>query len=240
MHIRRLATVVPAAVLAALAAAPAHAADGPVYAGKGWKAFTSAGIYSISPDPYVIDFASTTARDRLAPALKRAAAQITAVTGVKVTVSSKLRPGARPSCSEAPRHVMTFHYKYRPTGKKGMSHAWPCTASVNGSAWGGAAAVNSEYWTTRHYFSKNSTTNRVRRDNVIIHELGHLFGLAHANTDRDRDGRVEGGECVQNSAGRKPVMCTPTGGYHTAANGGQYTTFDAPGLKQMRRNYDLR
>ncbi|WP_181786197.1 hypothetical protein [Streptomyces phytophilus] len=224
-----------------LLAAPAHAADGPVYSGKGWKAFTSAGIYSISPDPYVIRFASATARDRLTPALKRAAVQITEVTGVKVTVSSELTPGARPPCSEQPRHVMTFHMKYRPIGKRGMSQSYACTSGADGSAFGGAVVMNSEYWTSPNWFSNNKTTNRVMRDNVTLHELGHLFGLAHVNTDRDGDGRVEGGECVRNSAGRKPVMCTPTGGYRTAASGGRYTwEFDVPGLRQMRKNYDLR
>lgn len=240
-RVRVLMTAAIAAVMLTLSAAPGGAAESPVYSGPGWRAFTSKGIYSISPDPYVVDFASATARDRLAPALKRAAEQITDVTGVKVTVSSTLRLGARPSCADAPRHVMTFHMKWRPIGERGMSQSYPCTAAANGSAWGGAVVMDSEYWSTPNWFSDNETTNRVMRDNVTLHELGHLFGLAHANTDRDRDGRVERYECVQNSAGRRPVMCTPTGGYRTAANGGRYTTeFDVPGLEQMADNYYLR
>lgn len=235
-----VAATVGAVVAGVLLAAPAHAADGPVYSGTGWKAFTSAGIYSISPDPYVINFASETARDRLAPALQRGAAQIADLTGVQVTVSSTLNPGARPPCSEQPRHVMTFHMKYRPIGKRGMSQSYACASAANGSAWGGAVVMNSEYWTSPNWFSDNKTTNRIMRDNVVLHELGHLFGLAHPNFDMDRDGHVEGGECVRNSAGRKPVMCTPTGGYRTVANGVQYTSFDVPGLEQMRENYDLR
>lgn len=240
-RVRVLVTAAATTVLLTLSVAPADAAESPVYSGRGWKAFTSMGIYSISPDPYVIRFASERARDRLAPTLKRAAAQITEVTGVAVTVSSALLPGPRPSCSEQPRHLMVFHMKYRPTGERGMSMSYPCTATANGSAWGGTAAVNSEYWSTPNWFSDNPTTNRVMRDNVVIHELGHLFGLAHVNYDRDGDGAVERYECVRNSAGRRPVMCTPTGGYRTAANGGRFTSeFDVPGLQQMARNFYLR
>lgn len=238
MHIRRIAAVIPAVVLA-FTATPAHAAEKPVYKGTGWKALTSEGIYSISPDPYVIRFASATARDRLTPALKKGAAQITAVTGVKVTVSSKLRKGPRPSCAEQPRHEIVFHMKYKPVGTW-ASVAYPCYAKANGSAWGGVVLMNSQYWTTA-WFSNNPTTNRIMRDNGILHELGHIFGLDHVNYDRDRDGKVERNECVRNGAGRRPVMCAPSGGYLSKANGGRYTSeFDVPGLKQMRRNYDLR
>jgi hypothetical protein len=225
----------------ALLAPSAHAADGPVYSGKGWKALTSAGIYSISPDPYVIRFASSTARDRLTPALTRGAAQITDETGVKVTVSSTLNPGARPSCASQPRHEITFHMKWRPVGTWGASVAYPCAATANGSAYGGVVVIDSEYWSRSNWFSDNATTNEQMRRNGILHELGHILGLAHVNYDRDRDGRVESNECVRNSAGRRPVMCAPSGGYLSKASGGKYTSeFDVPGLRQMRKNYDLR
>lgn len=219
---------------------PAGAADGPVYSGHGWKALTSEGIYSISPDPYTIAFASEAGRSRLSPYLKKAAAQITDVTGVQVTVSSTIVPGPRPSCSDQPRHLIRFHYKYRPVGTW-ASTSYACHAAANGSAWGGNVYMNSQYWTVDNWFSSNDTTNAAKQANGVLHELGHILGLAHVNYDRDGDGRVENGECVRNSGGRRPVMCAPQGGYLTAANSGRYTAeFDEPGLGQMAENYWLR
>ncbi|WP_181785061.1 M12 family metallo-peptidase [Streptomyces phytophilus] len=236
-----IVAAVAVAAAMALAAPPASAAESPVYSGRGWKAYTAKGIYSISPDPYTIVFASEAGRDRLSPYLKKVAAQITDVTGVQVTVSSTIVPGPRSSCSDQPRHEIRFHYKHRPVEGSWASISYPCHAAANGSAWGGNVYMNSQYWTVDNWFSSNDTTNAAKQANGVLHELGHIMGLAHVNYDRDGDGRIEDGECVRNSAGRRPVMCAPSGGYLTAANSGRYTAeFDEPGLEQMARNYYLR
>ncbi|WP_407563300.1 hypothetical protein [Streptomyces sp. 184] len=240
-RVRVLVTAAVMGALLALSAAPAGAAESPVYSGHGWKALTSDGIYSISPDPYTIVFASEAGRDRLSPYLKKAATQITEVTGVQVTVSPVIVPGPRPSCADQPRHEIRFHYKHRPVEGSWASVAYSCYAAANGSAWGGNVYMNSQYWTTPDWFSSNPTTNAARQANGVLHELGHIMGLAHVNYDRDGDGKVEDGECVRNSAGRRPVMCAPSGGYLTSANSGRYTEeFDEPGLEQMAENFYLR
>src|SRR4051812_15476076 len=51
----------------------------PAYSGTGWKILTSRNIYSLNPDPYLIVFADTAARDKLTPYLTGPAAQATSV-----------------------------------------------------------------------------------------------------------------------------------------------------------------
>ena len=228
------------AAFAVLATTPATAATTtPVYKGTGWKAWTSNGIYSLSPDPYVIVFATSTARSKLTPYFTKPAAQVTASVGVPITVSTTLDTTPVGTCPA--RHRIIVTYSYRPAGLKGMSQASACHNTADGSAWGGHIRMDSEYWTTASWFSTNPTVNDTRRRDAAAHELGHILGLAHPNTDLDHDGVVENGECVKSSAGRKPLMCSPNRGYLMASDGGRYSTeFDLPGLRQMLRNYWLR
>lgn len=221
------------------AAHTAHPATGPVYSGKGWKALTSQGIYSINPDPYVIVFATSTARSKLSKYLTGPAAQITTATGVPVTVSTILDTTPADTCPA--RHRIVVHYTYRPAGVKGMSQARVCHQIPEGSAWGGHLLMDSEYWTVPAWFSANTTVNDTYRKDAVAHELGHLFGLDHPNTDLDKDGAVEAKECVKNTAGVKPVACSPNRGYTSARVGGRYTTeFDVAGLRQLALNWYLR
>ena len=210
----------------------------PRYHGTGWKALTSHGIYSINPNPYTIVFADSTARSRLTPYLTGPAAQITATTGVQVTVSTTLDATPVGTCPAWRRIVV--HYSYRPTGTPGMSTADPCVSTADQSAWGGHLRINSEYWAAGWY-STDPAQQEIMRKNVITHELGHIFGLAHPNTDRDGDGKVEAYECVKNSAGWTPTLCSPNGGYRTTSSAGRFVTeFDVAGLKQLARNWHLR
>lgn len=216
----------------------ASATVAPTYSGTGWKALTSRGIYSIHPDPYTIVFATTTARTKLTPYLTGPARQITAITGIPVTVTTTIDTTPTTACPA--RHRIVVRYEYRPTGTAGMSTALPCASTVDQSAWGGHLRINSEYWAPGWY-SSDPVKQDIMRKNVISHELGHIFGLAHPNYDRDRDGRVENYECVKNSAGWTPTLCSPNGGYRTASGAGKFVTeFDAVGLRQMARNWHLR
>lgn len=226
-------------VLGVLVFAPPARAVGPVYSGSGWKAWTSNGIYSINPDPYVIVFASTTARSKLTPYLTGPAGQITTATGVRVTVSTTIDTTPVGTCPA--RHRVIVSYSYRPTGVKGMSEARACHQTTDGSAWGGHLRMDSEYWTVASWFSTNATTNEAWRKDAVTHELGHIMGLAHPNVDLDKDGVVEARECVKNSAGLRPIMCSPNRGPVASTYGGKYTSeFDVPGLRQMALNWYLR
>ncbi|MFD9249584.1 zinc metalloprotease [Streptomyces bottropensis] len=240
--LRAAVTAIAAAVFLILAGTttPAHSATTtPVYAGKGWKAFTGANIYSINPDPYTVVFATTTARTKLTPYFKSAAAQITTITGVKVTVTTLLDTTPTTACPA--RHRIVVHYLHRPTGAAGVSRALACNQASDRSAWGGHVLMDSEYWTVANWFSTNATVNEAYRKDGILHEFGHIFGLDHPNTDLDKDGVVEPKECVKNTAGVKPVMCAPNRGYTTARAAGRYTSqFDAAGLRQMTLNWYLR
>lgn len=232
-------TATTAAVLT-LTATPAHpaASAGPVYSGKGWKIYTASGIHNLPPQPFVIVFANATARTKLAPYFKKPAAQIKTVTGVTFTVSSTLDTTPVGTCPTRGRIVV--HYSYRPTGKPGISTSRNCFMASTASAAGGHILMDSEYWTEPHWFSRNPTTNESYRRNIASHELGHLAGLAHPNTDLDRDGKVEPYECVK-SGSTRPLMCSPEGGYLNSVDAGKFTPpFDVPGLKQLARNWYLR
>jgi hypothetical protein len=243
-RIHRTLYAVAAAVLTIvallLAGGPARATTTtPTYKGTGWKAETSQGIYSLSPDPYTIVFADSTARTKLSKYFTTPAYQVTSSVGVPVTVSTTIDTTPAGSCPS--RHRIIVHYTYRPLGTKGMSQARPCHSLADGSAWGGHILMDSEYWTSGTWFSANSTLNEAYRKNAVTHELGHILGLDHPNYDKDRDGVVENYECVKNSAGWTPVMCSPSGGYRTSTSGGKFVTeFDLAGLKQLRANYYLR
>lgn len=231
------------ATLSLLAAPHAHAATTPVYSGTGWKIATTDGIHSLSPKPYMITFTDTASRTRLTPYATAVAAQLTTVTGTLFTVSTLIEsPPAAGSCP-AERHLI-LGVKYRPVGTKGMSHAWNCYTNRPGSvdyhaAWGGWAWIDSEYWSTSSWFSTSSTVNTAKVKNAVTHEIGHLVGLTHPNKDLDKDGVVESFECAKTTYGYLPVMCSPSGGYTTASGGGQFTSRDTPGLRQLVANYGL-
>ncbi|WP_416520091.1 hypothetical protein [Streptomyces achromogenes] len=239
---RRLLAAGAASVITVLAlllagATSARAATTPVYKGTGWKADTANGIYSISPDPYTVVFADMTARTKLSRYFTGPAAQLAGL-GIKVIVSTTIDTSTT-TCPS--RHRIIVHYTYRPTGTQGMSQARSCYAIADGSAWGGHILMDSEYWTSSSWFSADATTNEARRKDAVSHELGHILGLAHPNVDLDRDGVIENGECVRNTAGLRPLMCAPNRGNPPVTAGGKFTSeFDLPGLRQMLQNYYLR
>ena len=253
MHAARARLPLLAALLAAAllllsagpvrAAAPARA-TAPVYSGTGWQIWTDAQIHSLDTrDPYLFTFADTASRTRLTPYATAVATQLREVTGLTFTVTSIVE--APPEAGSCPaEHHLILGVAYRPTSVKGMSHAWPCYTNRPGqpddhAAWGGWALIDTEYWQAA-WFSSNATVNTARIKNAVTHEIGHLVGLDHPNTDVDHDGLVEDYECVKTTKGYLPVMCAPgLGGYTTAGGGGLFTSRDTPGLVQLVNNYGM-
>ncbi|MFE3326881.1 hypothetical protein [Streptomyces sp. NPDC059176] len=237
---RILAVLASAVALVLALAHPADSATGPVYSGRGWQIWTGQSIYSLNPDPYEIVWADATARSKLKSYLTKPAAQATSITGVQITVTDTI--DLTPTTLCPPRHRIVVHYSYRPTGQSGMSEALACYEVSNNSAWGGHMLIDSEYWTQANWFSTDATKNDAYRANTVTHELGHVLGLAHPNTDVDGDGLVEPNECVATASGTRPVMCSPNaGGYLNPVDAGKFTPpFDEPGLRQLAQNWYLR
>lgn len=226
-------------ILAATLTLTAATLPGTYYSGHGWKALTSYNIYSLSPDPYEIVFANTTARTKLAGYFTAPAAQVTTQVGVPITVTQTIDTTPTSVCP--PRHRIVIHYLHQPMGQRGMSQARPCYNTTDGSAWGGHVLMDSEYWEYPAWFSTNTTVNDARRKDATTHELGHILGLDHPNTDIDRDGTVEAGECVKNTTGLRPLLCSPNRGNPPLSEAGRFSAdFDVPGLRQMLANYTFR
>ncbi|MGW4223053.1 hypothetical protein ACWEG1_06300 [Streptomyces bauhiniae] len=238
------------AVLPALAAvlllvvAPAQASvAGPVYSGTGWQIATKDGIHSLdTKDPYLFTFADSASRTRLTPYAQAVAAQLNDVTGLTFTVSTTIE--APPTSGCPAEHHLILGVKYRPSGIAGMSWAGNCYTNRPGqeddhAAWGGVTWLDSEYWSTSSWFSSDPTVNTAKTKNAVTHEIGHLIGLDHPNQDLDGDGTVENFECAKTYYGYLPVMCSPNGGYNTTSGGGQFTSIDTPGLRQLVANYGL-
>ncbi|WP_405964828.1 hypothetical protein OG713_34835 [Streptomyces sp. NBC_00723] len=239
LRARYLAVLTLAAALLFVSAPPASAATGPVYSGTGWKAETGQGIYSLAPDAYTVAFADATARTRLKAYFAKPAAQVTAVTGVPVTVTDTIDATPIEACPA--RHRIVVRYEDRPTGVAGTSQALPCYDTGDGSAWGGHVRMDSEYWAKAAWFSTDAAKNDAYRANAVTHELGHVLGLDHPNVDLDGDGTVEPYECVATATGTRPLQCAPNGGYYNATDAGRFTPpFDEAGLKQLAANWYLR
>ncbi|GGU62330.1 hypothetical protein [Streptomyces lavendofoliae] len=240
----RLAGILTAvtAALTAVVAAPSPTAavtTTPTYEGRGWRAWTERGIYSIADEPYTIAFADPAGQSVLTRYYQRIAAHFTEVTGIPMTVTTTLDLTPLGTCPARRRIVV--HYSHQPTGARGMSEASPCYQISNGSAWGGHIEIDSEYWTQPAWFSSDPAKNDAYRTNTLAHELGHIMGLAHPNKDLDGDGTVEDHECVATATGTRPLMCFPRGGYYNSVDAGKFTPpFDQPGLQQLAANWYLR
>lgn len=212
-------------VACALSVTPVHAAA-LTTEGRGFKLSTQLGVTSVSPTRHHrVTFASAELKRRYTPYLRTALAQLR-TAGVRISLGGvePVRPGVCPP----PGHIR-FTETYRPLGRGGFSKGMPCPDPPQGVAAGGVVAMNSEYFDGSWYISPHKLRN------TFVHELLHTLGLDHTNTDLDEDGVVEAYECVTDAGGRRPVMCSPNGGYRTAG-AAKLTRFDLAGIKALLAN----
>ncbi|MFK8851189.1 hypothetical protein [Streptomyces sp. Ac-502] len=199
----------------------------PQYAGTGWRIADRLGVRSIHPtQPYVVTFPSEELRARYTPYLSAAVAQLQQL-GVHITLGGIETPDLT-RCP--PRGHIQYTEAYQPLGKPGYSQGLPCYDTVDHSAWGGWVRIDSEYWDGSWYITEQG------RFHVFVHEMLHALGLDHPNTDLNGDGAVAAYECVQDSAGVTPLMCSPNGGYRDDVRAGLLTPFDAAGIRQALKN----
>lgn len=236
-----VAAIGAGAALTLSAQTSAQATATQVYSGKGWKIENnmygnSDYIRSLSADGsgYTLAYAD----HKLQADVEQAAAQLTSVTGIAFTAEFRATMPAQ-NCSTWPRHLLELGTKWQPEGVVGMSQAFPCMNSGDHSAWGGWTWIDSEYWSPNFHISTDPVVNAAKIKNAISHEIGHLVGLDHPNRDLNGDGTVAAYECDLTTHGYRPLMCSPNGGYPDTNGGGQFTSLDTPGLKQLVANYRL-
>jgi hypothetical protein len=233
----RAAVLAGVAVTTALTATAEAATPGQVTAGTGWK-LAPAKTTSLAPGTYTIEFDSTTARTKLTPYLKLAAANLQAQTpGVKFTVTTTIQKRVTTGCQKYRTIVASL--EYRPAGKAGFSFGGNCYNTADHSLWSGYMRYDTEIFYPS-WFSKTASTNTYRIRNNIAHELGHGIGLEHPNKDLNHDGVVKDYECSLNADKTRPLMCSPNGGAVTSKGSGHYTALDIAGLKALVANYRYR
>lgn len=241
-----------AAAAAAVAAATllpvghASAAGTQVYKGTGWQLENSTtakgdGIHALDPSAtYTVTFANSAARSALSYYFTPLAAWMAKETGAKFKVSGTDLPEPT-SCATLPVHTIIVNLKTRPTpGAVGMSHTSPCYDTRNDTEYGAWIDMDKEYWDHPGWFSgtgRNTTLDYAMIWNAGAHEFGHAVGLDHPNV-RDASGAPKAYACVKNSAGWRPLMCSPNGGPTTRA-GINYTAYDIAGIKQLVANFSL-
>lgn len=204
----------------------------PQYAGAGWRIADRLGVRSIHPtQQYVVTFPTETLKQRYSALLAPAITQLQQ-TGVHISLGG-LEPPSYPNCP-ARGHVQ-FTEAYRPTGQAGYSQGLPCYNALDHSAWGGIVRMNSESWDPA--VMTWPLPDYLRRSSPV-HELLHAIGLDHPNTDLNGDGTVAAYECVKDSAGVTPLMCSPNGGFRDS-RAGLLTSFDKAGVQNALRNAPL-
>lgn len=215
----------------------AQASGTQVYTGKGWQISANFNhINALSDDGtgYVIEYAD----HHLQVGVEKAAAQIQSVTGMAFKTKF-VATMPEQNCSTWPRHVLELGSKWRPDGRVGYSHSWPCYAVADHTAWGGWGFIDSEYWKAPNLISHDPAITEANTQNVITHEIGHLIGLDHPNKDLNGDGVVGDRECEKTANGYLPLMCALGGGYLDTHGEAQFTSLEIPALKQLVDNYRL-
>lgn len=222
-----------------MTAVPAQAlTPGQIGSGTGWRLGYPDQVTSIAPLTYTITFDSVAARTRLKPYMQAVTAETQKYTpGTTFVVSDTIKAQTYPGC-QSPTRSISVSLSYRPTGQMGMAWGGACYMLSDHSLHSGILRLNTEWWYP-DWFSSDPVVNERHIKNAVLHELGHAIGLGHPNTDLDSDGTVEPYECVLNTNGYRPVLCSPNGG-NLNADGGKWTVLERAGVQMLVTNYQYR
>lgn len=204
------ATVILVATAVYTTAIDAHAATGPVTSGSGWK--LRPGVTHIDTRPWTIAFHDTTSRTKLTGYLRKNAAELTHLLGIRFNVTTKLIPASTTRC--APNHTITYRWQSKPDPKHpNRSFAASCT--WNNKPYSSSIYINSDYWSpTRRY-------PEWQRLNVIWHESAHAAGLSHPNT------------CPRDRNRLQPLMCADT---YKDLRTRRYSSFEQTAFRHLVTN----
>jgi len=204
------ALTLTAAATVVAASNDAHAVTAPITSGNGWK--LQSRITHLDTQPLQIAFHDTTSRSKLTPYLKNTAAELTAATGLKFTVTTKIVPVQVGKCP--PSHTISYRYMSKPNPDR-PNQSFTGTCSLHQATYSAYVYINSDYWAPGRRF------HEYQRMNVIWHESGHAAGLTHPDT------------CPKNSAGLQPLMCADT---YKDLRLRRYSSFERTAFRQLVLN----
>ncbi|MFG2532757.1 hypothetical protein [Streptomyces sp. NPDC048516] len=201
-------------------------ANGPVFAGTGWRITTQCRVYCLSPSQqYTITFPTQALKDRYTPYLTAAVAQLV-TAGVNLAIGGVETPDYS---TVPPLGHIQYGEAYRPVGTAGYSQGLPCYNTATNAVWGGYVLIDTEYW------DGTWTITTIKLKNTLVHELLHTLGLDHCNSDMNNDGAIASYETVKDTTGVSPIMTSPNGGYQDS-RAGTLTPYDLNGIKQLLAN----
>ncbi|MEU4800335.1 ricin-type beta-trefoil lectin domain protein [Streptomyces sp. NPDC023327] len=206
--------------------------------GEGWR---SGGAAKLLNTGYTIKFHDQKTVDRLAPYVRRSAADLRRITNLPVTVDTRpvgwdyVRPKGevvigllhRPCVPPTDGSGDDWQVVRDGSGGKSLSCGF-YASSVAGTVTGGHAYIDDEFFTADGEPAPSMGETDLR--NHISHELGHTMGLAHAQRGPAR------GDCVKGTdSGQFPVMCTPSRAYRDKRAGTYVQQYDVQGLRHLAR-----
>lgn len=167
-------------------------------------------------DPWAIFFYDQRSIDTTRHYMTLMEPELEARSGVDVKVTSTLKrtTDGCPGMTSTGYHIIVVQYD----PAEDRSHTFSC--SVGGARQSARVVFSGITWVN----GRRSGSSKIYRRNLVGHEMGHAFGLAHPAIPCDQ-------------SGTDPLMCGEKwGGYGTLDKAHKFTPYDIAGFKALVAN----